>query len=324
MSVKTLATILSLVLGACLIPGAVLALEYPTREIQYIVPWGPGSTNDQFSRLATTFAEKYVGKPLVVINKAGGGGVVGWSALAAAKPDGYTIGLVGQSVISQPYLVKGVTYHYKKSFRLISQMTYSGYALFTNKGGPFDIPLKEIVRRAKEKPNTIRVGTSGQWGAPEFARAIFEEEAGIKLIRVPFPGATDLMPTLLGGHLDFAIGSAGEWAPLYKAGSFNLVAMCAEQRDPRFPNVPTFRESGYDVVMSTIHWVGAPTGTPDPIINFLADAFRKAAAEKAFKDGAENLGGTAAWEGPEGAMKSMERVEQLYLRVIKKYDLKPQ
>jgi tripartite-type tricarboxylate transporter receptor subunit TctC len=88
----------------------------------------------------------------------GGGGARGFAALAAAKPDGYTIGLLSQGVIARPYLLKGITFHYKKSFRVICQIDYSSEALFTKKGGPYDIPLKDFVKKAKEKPETIKVG----------------------------------------------------------------------------------------------------------------------------------------------------------------------
>jgi tripartite-type tricarboxylate transporter receptor subunit TctC len=97
-----------------------------------------------------------------------------------------------------------------------------------------------------------------------------------------------------------------------------------EKRDPRFPEIPTFKEQGYDVVLSTIHWIAAPAGTPDSIVNVLAEAFKKAVGERGFKEAADNLGATAAWESPEGSIKSMEKLDQLYQRIVKKYDLKPQ
>jgi tripartite-type tricarboxylate transporter receptor subunit TctC len=323
MGMRIWAIILSLVLGISLVPGDVLGGEYPTREIEFIAAFAAGSNTDNFARLAAKFGGKYVGKPIVVVNKPGGGGARGFAAIAAAKPDGYTIGLISNSVIAQPYLLKGVTFHYKKSFRPIAQIDYSAEGLFVKKGGPYDIPLKAIVKKAKENPDTIKVGIGGTWTAQDFARAIFEEEAGVKFIKVPFPGAAEAIPALLGGHVDLVFGPAAEWAHLYKAGKVSVLAVSTEQRDPRFPDLPTFKEFGYDVVISVIHWVAAPAGTPDPIVNLLAEAFKKAFAEQGFMETADRLGATAAWESPEGSMKAMEKLEQLYLRVIKKYDLKP-
>jgi tripartite-type tricarboxylate transporter receptor subunit TctC len=202
---------------------------------------------------------------------------------------------------------------------------YSAEAFFTKKGGPYDIPLKELVKRAKERPGAIKIGVGGSvWGAQDFARAFFEDVANIKLNRVPFPGVSDLIPSVMGGHVDIAVGPSAEWAPYYKAGQFSVLAVCMDKRDPRYPDIPTSKELGYDVVLSAYHWIGTPVKTPDPIIAFLAEAFKKAFAEQGFKDGCDTLGGTAAWEGPENSLKTMEKVEQLYMAVIKKFDLKPQ
>ena len=154
-------------------------------------------------------------------------------------------------------------------------------------------------------------------------RVILEEEAGAKFLMVPFPGASEVVPALLGKHIDFFVGPSAEWAALYKGGKMNVLAVSTEQRDPRFPEVPTFKELGYDVILSTVHWVAAPAGTPDSIVNFLAEAFKKAFAEEAFKEAADKLGATAAWEGPEGSMKAMEKLDQIYQRVVKKFNLQP-
>jgi tripartite-type tricarboxylate transporter receptor subunit TctC len=217
-----------------------------------------------------------------------------------------------------------VTFHYRKSYRVICQIDYSAEGLFVKKGGLFDIPLKEIVKKAKERPETIKVGIGGLWTAQDFARAIFEEEAGVKFLKVPFPGAAEAIPALLGGHVDIEFGPASEWAHLYRAGKVNVLGVSQEQRDPRFPDIPTFKELGYDVVLSAIHWIAAPAGTPDAIINFLAETFKKGFSEQAFKEAADHLGATGAWEGPEDSLKGMDRLDQLIQKVVKKYDLKPQ
>jgi tripartite-type tricarboxylate transporter receptor subunit TctC len=300
------------------------AADYPTREIEFIAAFAPGSNTDNFARLAAKFGEKCVGKPIIVVNKPGGGGARGFAALAAAKPDGYTIGLLSQSVIAQPYLLKGITVDYRKNFKLISQIDYSAQGLVVKKGSPWDISLKEFVKRAKEKPESIKVGVGGTWTAQDFARAIFEEVAGVQLINVRFTGASETVPNLLGGHLDCFFGPSSEWTPLHKAGKVSVLAVSNDQRDPRFPEIPTFKEQGYDVSLPSYHWVAAPAGTPDAIVDFLAECFKKGFAEQGFKDAADNLGATAAWASPAESLKTMERIDELYLKVVKKYDLKPE
>ena len=190
--------LLSLALGISLIPKDALSLDYPTREIELITGSGAGSVVDTVGRLIGKYAEKYLGKPIIVVNMPGGGGARGGVALAKAKPDGYTLGLLAPSSILQPYLMKDIPFHYKKSFRIISILVYSGSGLYVKKGSPYDIPLKDLVKKAKEKPNTIRVGLGSTWSSDDFSRAIFEDEAGIKLVRVPFArrsGGTDCSPS---------------------------------------------------------------------------------------------------------------------------------
>jgi tripartite-type tricarboxylate transporter receptor subunit TctC len=325
MSSRIFVFLVSLALCICFVPKEALSLEYPTREIEFIVGFPPGSTVDHAGRLIAKFGEKYAGKPIVVVNKPGGGGTRGFSSLAAAKPDGYTIGLVSQSAILQPYLMKGVTFNYQKSFRIICEIAYTAEGIYVKKGGPFDIPFPEIIKKAKEKPNTIRAGVGGTWTGSDVVRLILEDATGARFIRVPHPaGGQELIPGVLGGHLNFAIGEGAQWAPLYKAGKLNVLAVSTERRDPRFPDIPTLKELGYDVVLAVTFWVGAPAGTPDGVINFLAEVFRKAVAEEGYKEASDIAFNTAAYEGPADSLKAMEKLDNTFQKLIKKYDLKPE
>ncbi len=317
--------ILSLAVTITFFPEEALTLDYPTREVEFIVGFPPGSSVDHAGRLASKFVEKYLGKPMVVVNKAGGGGTRGFSSLAAAKPDGYTIGLVSQSAIIQPYLMKGVTFNYKKSFKMICEMAYTAEGIYVKKGGPFDIPFKEIIKMAKEKPNTVKAGVGGTWTGSDVARLMLEDQTGAKFIRIPHPaGGQDLVPGVLGGHLNLAIGEGAQWAPLYTAGKFNVLAITTDKRDPRFPDIPTLKEMGYDVSFSVTFWVGAPAGTPDPIINFVAEVFRKAVAEEGYRQGSDQAFNTASWKNQADTLKSMEKLDTTFQALIKKYDLKPE
>jgi tripartite-type tricarboxylate transporter receptor subunit TctC len=317
--------ILAAIVSVCIpFPPSGFCLDYPTREIEVITNMAPGSNNDLTTRIACSFSEKYVGKPLVVVNKAGGAGAKGPTFLAQAKPDGYTIGQLSQSVIGQPYLMKGVTFNYKKSFKIITQIGYSGSAFFTVKGGPYDIPLRDIVKKLKEKPESVKLGIGGKWTVPDFTRAIFEEEADVKLNNVQFPDVSSVVPAVLGGHIDLAVASPSVWANLYKAGKVKVIAVNYDQRDSRYPDVPTFKELGYTVVLPSYNWIGAPAGTPDSIVNYLAGAFKKGFAEPGFIKGYSDMYSVPEWAGPEDSLKNMEKVEGQYLKIIKKYNLKPE
>ncbi len=326
MSKKVLVFLFASVLTLFAIPGTVFCADYPTREIEFVSGFGPGSSNDNTARLVAKFSEKYVGKPIVVVNKPGGGGTRGYNSVAAAKPDGYTLGNMNAAVIFTPYLIKGVTYHYKKSFKIISQTSYMPIGLYVKKGSPYDIPLKDLIRKAKEKPNAIKVGVGGTWVPEDITRAVFEDQAGIQCIRVPFPaGAPETIPALLGGHTDINFGGASHWAELYRAGKLNVLATTLDKRDPQFPDIPTFKENGFDMAgLLNIYWVGAPANTPDAIVNYLAEAFKKGVSEPGYASGMANLGSTASWEGPADSLKTMDKIEEMTLRIVKKYNLKPE
>jgi tripartite-type tricarboxylate transporter receptor subunit TctC len=277
------------------------------------------------ARVVAKHGEKYAGKPIIVVNKPGGGGSRGFASLAAAKPDGYTIGNFSASGLMQPYLMKGVTYHYQKNFKVICQSAYMAVGLYVKKGSPYDLPLKELVQKIKEKPNTIKVGIGGTWSTEDFVRALFEDEAGLKCIRVPFTGGgTESIPALLGGHTDINFGGSPHWAPLYKGGKVNVLAISSDQRDFRFPDIPTFKENGYDINLQNSYWIVAPAKTSDVIIRYLAEAFKKAFAEQGYKEGVDHLGVTGVWTGTEDSWKDMHKMDRLIQGVVKKYDLKPQ
>ena len=326
MSKKVLFSVLSLTMVCAWIPRDGLCLDFPTREIEFISGFGPGSSNDSTARLVAKFGEKYVGKSIVVVNKPGGGGTRGYSFVDAAKPDGYVLGNLSTAVVFTPYLVKGVTYHYKKSFRIICQTSYMPVGLYVKKGSLYDVPLKELIRKAKEKPNTIKVGIGGTWVPEDMARAVFEDQTGTKFIRVPFSGGgTETIPAILGGHTDINYGGASHWAELYRAGKLNVLAITLEQRDPRFPDIPTFKENGFDLAgLLNYYWVGAPAKTPDEIVKFLAQAFKKAVAEPGYIDAMNGLGSTAGWESPEEALRTMDKIDLMVRGVVKKYNLQPE
>jgi tripartite-type tricarboxylate transporter receptor subunit TctC len=300
------------------------ASDFPTREIELISPHAPGSSADIAARNIAANVQRYLSKPLVVVNKPGGSGAKGPTYVAQAKPDGYTLGVFSQSGIAQPYLMKGVTFHYKKSYRAIAQSDTSSTVLYVVKGGKYDVSLKELIRMLREKPESIKIGIGGKWTVQDFSTEILQIEAGIKFNKIPFPDVAAAVPALLGGHIDAIMASTPAIPPLYNAGTISVLGNSQEQRDPLFPKIPTFKEQGYNVVVPNTRWIVAPAGTPDDAVNFLANAFRQGLTSKEYKEACERVFARADWAGPEDSMKSMERVEQLYLTIIKKYNLKPE
>jgi tripartite-type tricarboxylate transporter receptor subunit TctC len=326
MSNKVVNVFLSLIVAYALIPLSAWAVDYPTREIEFISGFGPGSSNDSVARVIAKFGEKYVGKPIVVVNKPGGGGTRGYSFLQAAKPDGYTLGNFNTAVVFTPYLVKGVTYHYRKTFKVICQTSYMPIGLYVKKGSPFDVSLKELIQKAKDKPTSIKAGVGGNWVPEDMARAVLEDLAGAKFNRIPFAGGgTETIPALLGGHTDINFGGASHWAELYRAGKVNVLAVTLDKRDPAFPNIPTFKELGYDMAsLTNSYFVGAPANTPDNIVAHLSEAFKKAAAEPGYVEAMANMGTTAGWQSTADSLTTMDKLDELVKGLVKRYNLQPE
>jgi hypothetical protein len=170
----------------------------------------------------------------------------------------------------------------------------------------------------------ILPGGGGTWTVQDFTRVLFEDEAGIKLIHVPFPGAAEAVPAILGGHIDCLAGQVSEWGPLYESGKAQVLGIAGSKRLHKFPNIPTFQEQGLNIVLPLNHWVSAPTGTPEPIVKYLSEVLKKAILDPGYRTAMENMGVEAVYQGPEETLKVMEQIEANYLRIIKKLDLKPQ
>jgi tripartite-type tricarboxylate transporter receptor subunit TctC len=257
----------------------------------------------------------------VVVNKPGGGGSRGWAALSAAKPDGYSIGTVSNSTVIHKYLLKGVPYDWEKNFKLICTFAYAPIAIVVRKGAFGSI--QEFIKKAKDNPDSIKIGISGKWTTEDFAYQLLQEEAGIKLRRVDFAGGGERMTALLGGHIDAISAPPSEWKSLYDAGSLDALLICREKRVPSLPQIPTSKELGFNIEQTSMYMMGAPGGTPDPIVNFLSGAFKKGIAEPAFINGAAKIGVTASWISPEESLKIWKRMDQDFQLIIKKFDLKP-
>ena len=161
---------LSLALSISLIPGDVLSLEYPTREIELIAGYPPGVYAGPYRPARGQVCGEICREAHCGSQQAWRGGTEGFPLWPQPNPTDTQSGLCPKSAILQPYLMKGITFNYKKSFRIICQVAYTAEGIYAKKGGPFDIPFTEIIKRAKEKPNTIKAGVGGTWTGSDVVR----------------------------------------------------------------------------------------------------------------------------------------------------------
>lgn len=301
---KRTVSLFPVILAVLLFAGPVLlvAAEYPERAITIINPQSPGGAHDATGRAFAAVAERYLGKPIVVVNRAGASTMIGTIAAAQAPPDGYTL-LLGSSITTTVVEWEilhgrnpGVTRHDFVSIGSLTQMP-------TVLSVPADSPWKsvaDLVKDAKAKPGFYAFCSSGvltpaHIGAEQFARAY-----GLSFRHVPYAGGGPCLTALVGKHVDFTTQFTITSIPLAQGNKLRILAVQGDRRLKSIPNVPTLKELGVDLQNSM--WIGlvAPKNTPPPIVEKLQDLTAKVAKDKVFVDAIEKLGDEVRFmSGPE-------------------------
>ncbi len=273
--------------------GSALAADsYPTRPIQVIVPFPPGGVADLVGRPFTTALEKQLKQPVVIVNKTGAGGAVGMQALAASKPDGYTlmVALSSISVMPEVDTLFGRPPVYKLSdFAPIALLSSDPTVLVVSSKAPWKT-VADFVADAKKRPGEIKYASSGVYGTMHVAMEMFAHSAGIKLRHIPTGGGGPALNALLGGHVDAISGGPNVSIPQLRAGAVRILAGWGDKRLAALQDVPTLKELGYKDVEFYI-WSGffAPAATPEPIIKVLREAAAKAVQATEFKSAMEKM-----------------------------------
>ena len=263
----------ALVLGS---PALSLAAEaFPAKQLTYIVTFDPGGQSDREARRQQNPLAKALGQQVIVDYKVGGGGALGWKELVRSKPDGYSFaGFNTPHIILQP-LQQDVGYKTNQINPVVMfQRTVMAVAVL--KESPCKT-LKDLVEAAKKDPEKITVGGSAVFSGPHFALLRLQKLAGIKLTYVPFTGSAPQMTAFLGGHTDAVMANSDDLVRY--ADKLRVLAFSSEQRFPLFPDTPTFKEQGYDMVDSVDRGVAVPVGTPPEVVAVLEKAFLEVAKD---------------------------------------------
>ena len=267
---------LHLVSGAAALPAIsriVRAQDYPTRPVTLIVPWAAGGTTDVALRALATATEKYLGQSIVVENRAGANGTLGPANMAAtAKPDGYTISQLPITVFRQPFMTK-TSFDPTRDFTYIIGLTGYTFGVVVRSDAPWKT-FPELLAAAKANPSTITYGTAGAGTSPHITMEQIAKQQGIKLVHVPFKGVAESVTALLGNHIHAIADSTG-WAPQVNEGKFRLLVSWGATRTKNWPNVPTLKEVGIEMVINSPYGLGGPKGMAPEIVKVLHDAFKK-------------------------------------------------
>lgn len=267
-------------LGWMAVPSAG-AQPYPTREIMMIVPYPPGGSTDLVARFLAEQLQKDLGKPIVVMNKPGAGGTVGWQFLAAARPDGYTLGYTTKALMIQKYTTtSGLDY---KRLVHVARLVSSLGVIAVQQDSHWKT-LDDFLAAARKEPGKLSVGNSGAGATWHLFAAAIEDAAKVKFNHIPYGGGNPAVVALAGGQIDAISMDLGTVVPLLPRQRVRILAINADERHPKFPGVLTFREQKLPVPLD--HWTGlaAPIGTPREVIEKVEIALDKATGTPQWKE----------------------------------------
>jgi len=277
------AVLLSAVSLLSIAPGAARA-AYPEQPINMIVAYGAGGGTDIIARVMAPYIEKYLGNnaKIVVHNRAGAGGAIGFQQLASAAPDGYTIGFINTpNVLTIP--IERKTSFTWQSFDLLGNVIDDPGNFSVHADSPIK-SLADLVAQAKANPGSVTVGTTGVGSDDHLAMLLFERAAGVKMTHVPFKGAAEVHRSIASKELTVAAMNVGEALQYAKGGTpLRNLGQMSTARTTLAPNLPTFREQGFDIVLASLRGIAAPKGLPAPIREQLVRAIERAANDPQFQ-----------------------------------------
>ena len=278
-----------LVLLSCTIVQA--QETFPSKPVTMIVPFPPGGVADITGRPLAAMMERALKQPVVVVNRTGAGGALGMSQVAKSAPDGYTIlmGLSSISIFPVSDRINGRQPAYEmKDFAPIALISSDPTVLVVRAESPYQT-LKGFVDAAKANPAKINYSSSGVYGTLHVAMEIFANAAGIRLFHVPYQGGGPAVTALLGGQVDALASGPAAAIGQIKGGKMRALAAWSDKRLALMPEVPTFKELGYDAEFYIWSGVFVPAATPAPVVSRIREAVRDAANSADFRSAMEKV-----------------------------------
>jgi tripartite-type tricarboxylate transporter receptor subunit TctC len=309
--VTILAVAIMAVCASC--PAAFAAEDkYPSKPILAIIAFNPGGGTDLAARTILRFAEKYIGTSFVVDNRPGGGGAIGWTAIATAPKDGYTIGMINPpSIVFNPITLGDKVKYKLEDFAPIANFVSDPGACIVEASSQFN-SLKDIVDFAKAHPDELRIAYSGPGTTEALTIRRLEQANNVKFRKIPFDGTGPMLTALMGDHADIMFANASEVVPQYTAKTIKVLAVGTEKRIDMMPDVPTYRESGFDQLQVAMRGLAAPAGIGDDKIKILADAMEKTFADPEFRKAAAELSLPLDYIGPDDYKKLLQEFDRFY------------
>ena len=255
------------------------AQAFPSKPIKLVIAFPAGGPTDITMRSLAENASKILGQAVIVENKPGAGGTLPAQGLQSAPADGYTLAQIPLGVFRMPYTTK-MTWDPLKDLSYVLNVTGYAFGLVVRS----DSPIKnwnDFVAYARANPGKLTFGSTGTLTSPHLTMELVANKLGIELSHIPYKGSADLMQAVVGGHVMAAADSTG-FAPQVEAGKLRVLNTWGDQRLAKFPDAPTLKELGLDLVQNSPFGIAAPKGTPPEVVKRLHDAFKKAMEEPSY------------------------------------------
>jgi len=286
-------------LAAALAAGGAHAAWPADQPINMIIAYAPGGGTDIIARNIIPFMEKYLGDgaKINVINRPGAGGDIGFGAIAAAQPDGYTIGFINTPPVVSIPIERKVAWNWQ-GYDLLGNVVDDPGTFCVHNESPLK-SLADLAAFAKANPKVVTVGSTGVGSDDHLAMLFFEKSAAVQMTHVPFKGSADTRTAIIGKHITVAAINVGEALQYLKGGSpIRCLGQMTAARLPMASDWPTFREQGFAFEMASLRGIAAPKGLPAAVRARLAVAIEKAVADPAFKVAAERAFAPIRYLGP--------------------------
>ena len=307
---KCVALFLTLGLLISLGIGGAAAADYPKRPITMICPWGAGGGTDACSRIIATLLKKELGVPVNVVNRTGGGGAIGHTAMATAKPDGYTIGMPTVEITMMHWM--GLTEVTYKDMVPIALVNADPAGINVRTDSPWKT-YKDLEEYVKKNPGKLKDSGTGQGGIWHVAMAGWMKAIGMSpnaIKWIPSKGAAPALQDLMAKGIDMSTCSLPEAATLIEAGRVRPLAVMADARDPKYPDTPTLKELGVDWTTAAWRGIAAPKGTPKEITDILEKAIAKVHKSPDFIKFMNNRGYGMIWKNSKDFAAMLEKADK--------------
>ncbi len=281
---------------------------YPSGPIEVIVPFSPGGGADNSQRVFNQFASEVVGEEMVIVNLPGAGGATGWADMIQRDPDGQTL-----AIVTPPFnIIPALTQPDETGYELDDFTYLCVYAivpdvLYVSADSEFET-IEDLIAYSDENPGDLLVANAGSAGADVLTTLLVENATGIDFTIVPFEGGAESLQATLAGTTHAMIGSSAFINA--QEGELRPLGIASEERDPNFPDLPTFTEQGYDVVAERFRALGGPPGMSQDLIDYWGDVCKEVVADPQFVAAMDEQGQPAGYLGPEDATAAVQRMAE--------------